>query len=288
MIAPLGAGAEGSWFAFPHRIAASLDKEALKDYARSQLYQVFRVEPTQPLADDPEPVPVLRVRGTGHTEMPLYPSLKMLRQAILDTYAGMPVEELDTKITQSNQPPDGHEAIAEKPYVALQRGRDAWGASRDNANINSYPNFKLRNGVDEFAIVYGANHQATGKAAYASFTPYVDKDRWLGLPDGTITSNNYDADGQPGGGEAAGQRHAGQPGEVAADGEDVGEVHGQRVAGLLAQAEGGGRRGGRDHQVDLLEGAGEVARDQRPDLLRLFAPVHPAARATASSAYWRR
>jgi hypothetical protein len=141
---------------------------------------------------------VLRVRGTGHTEMPLYPSLKLLRQEILDRYSGMTAEELDTKITQTNQPPDGHEAIAEKPYVALQRGKDAWGASRDNTNINSYPNFRLRDGVDEFVIVYGANHQTTGKATYASFTPYVDKDRWLGLQDGTITSNTYDADGQPG------------------------------------------------------------------------------------------
>lgn len=198
VIAPLGTGDNGSWFAFPHRIAAPLDKEALKDYARSDLYRAFRVTPTQPIADDPEPVPVLRVRGTGHTEMELYPSLKLLRQAILDRYAGMPAEELDTKITQTNQPPDGHEAIAEKPYVALQRGKDAWGASRDNANINSYPNIRLRNGVEEFAIVYGVNHQTTGKATYASFTPYVDKDRWLGLQDGTITSNNYDAGGLPG------------------------------------------------------------------------------------------
>ncbi len=198
VIAPLGAGDTGSWFAFAHRIAASLDQEALEDYARSDLYKAYRVAPAQPLADDPEPVPVLRVRGTGHTEMPLYPSLKLLRQAILDRYAGMSVEELDTKITQSLQPPDGHEAIAEKPYVALQRGKDAWGASRDNASINSYPNFRLRSGVNEFVIVYGANHQTTGKATYASFTPYVDKDRWIGLSDGTLTSNHYDGDGLPG------------------------------------------------------------------------------------------
>ena len=198
VIAPLGAGADGSWFAFPHRIAASLDTEALEDYVSSQLYQAFRVAPAQPLPDDPEPVPVLRVRGTGHTEMPLYPALKLLRLAILDTYAGMTAEELDSKISQNKQPPDGHEAIAEKPYVALQRGKDAWGASRDNVSITSYPNFRLRDGANEFVIVYGANHQATGKAIYASFTPYVDKDRWLGLPDGTITSNNYDAGGQPG------------------------------------------------------------------------------------------
>jgi hypothetical protein len=37
------------------------------------------------IGDDPEPVPILRVRGTGHTEMELYRSLKKLRQAILDS-----------------------------------------------------------------------------------------------------------------------------------------------------------------------------------------------------------
>jgi hypothetical protein len=204
IIAPLGVdnpatkAVEGSWFALPHRIAASLDQGGLEAYAKNSPYVAYRVKPNEALAPDPEPVPVLLVRGTGHTEMPLYPSLKKLREAILARYAGMTAEELDTRITQSYQPPDGHEAIAEKPYVALQRGKDAWGASRDNASLTSYPNFKLHAGVDDFAIVYGANHQTTGKATYTSFTPYVDKDRWFGLTDGTATSNNYDADGEPG------------------------------------------------------------------------------------------
>jgi hypothetical protein len=198
VVAPLGAGEKGSWFAFPHRIAASLDRPALEAYLTNSPYAVFRVKPNQPLQGDPEPVPILRVRGTGHTEMELYPSLKQLRDAILDSYAGMPAEELDTKITQTQQPPDGHEAIAEKPYVALQRGKDAWGASRDNVSLTSSPNFRLREGVEEFAIVYGANHQSTSKATYTSFTLYADKDRWIGLTDGTVTSNSYDGDEQPG------------------------------------------------------------------------------------------
>ena len=156
------------------------------------------VTPNQPLADDPEPVPVLRVRGTGHTEMPLYPSLKRLRQAILDRYAGMPATELDTSVTHDTILPDNHEAICEKPFVGLQRGIDVFGASRDNTSLTSYPSFRLRDGEDESVIVYGANHQTTAKATYASFTLYADQDRWFGLKNGTITSNNYDAPGQPG------------------------------------------------------------------------------------------
>jgi hypothetical protein len=198
VIAPLGIGAEGSWFALALRLAVNLDPTAVQNYGRNPPYKAFRVTPDQPLQNDPEPVPVLRVRGTGHTEMALYPSLKLLRQAILDRYTGMPAEELDTKITQGTVWPDNHEVICEKPFVGLQRGVDVWGTSRDNASLTSYPNFRLREGEDEFVIVYGANHQATGKATYASFTPYVDQDRWFGLKDGTITSNNYDAGRQPG------------------------------------------------------------------------------------------
>jgi hypothetical protein len=198
IIAPLGIGAEGSWFVLANRLAVTLEPTAVENYARNPPYEAFRVTPDRPLKDDPEPVPVLRVRGTGYTEMPLYPSLKLLRQAILDTYSGMPAKELDTKVVQQTALPDNHEIITEKPYVGLQRGIDPWGISRDNANVNSYPSFRLRDEVDEFVIVYGANHQTTGKATYASFSVYVDKERWFGLPNSTVTSNNYDAGGQPG------------------------------------------------------------------------------------------
>ena len=198
VIAPLGVGDEGSWFALVHRVAVPLVQTAVEDYGRNPPYRAFRVTPHQRLKDDPEPVPVLRIRGTGHTEIPLYPSLKKLRQAILDRYAGMPAKELDSKITQETLLPGNHEAIAEKPFVGLQRGIDVFGASRDNVSITSYPSFRLRDDKDEFVIVYGVNHQTTGKATYASFTPYVDKDRWFGLKDGTTTSNNYDATGNPG------------------------------------------------------------------------------------------
>jgi hypothetical protein len=63
------------------------DKAALETYLKQPPYKVFRVMPKEPLPADPEPVPVLRVRGTGHTEMALCPSLKKLRQAILTEYA---------------------------------------------------------------------------------------------------------------------------------------------------------------------------------------------------------
>ena len=198
VLAPLGVGDQGSWFALVHRVAVPLDKPAVEAYGRTPPYKAYRVTPNHPLQDDPEPVPVLRVRGTGHTEMPLYPSLKKLRQAILDTYADLHAMPLDSKITQETLRPGDHDAIAEKPFVGLQRVVDVFGASRDNVSITSYPNFRLRDDVNEFVIVYGVNHQTTGKATYASFTLYADKDRWFGFKDGTTTSNDYDVGGNMG------------------------------------------------------------------------------------------
>jgi hypothetical protein len=42
------------------------------------------------------------------------------------------------------------------------------------------------------------------------------------------------------------------------------------IVAALAKREGGAGRGGREEQVDLLEGALEVAGDQRADLLSLI------------------
>jgi hypothetical protein len=203
VIGPLGMGNQGSVFAFGHRVAVAENQTDLLNYVQNapKNFAVFRLTPNDQLADQlaghPEPVPVLRVRGTGHTEMALYPSLKELRQAILDGYAGMPVKELDTKVWETVTP-DNRELIAEKPYVGLQRGIQLIGATRDTNYLGTFPNFRLRDGVDEFVIVYGVNHQTTGKVTYTSFSIYADKDRWFGLQDGTKTSPYYDGSELPG------------------------------------------------------------------------------------------
>src|SRR5262245_3559521 len=70
-------------------------------------------------------------------------------------------------------------------------------------------------------------------------------------------------------GEPGRNRKAGKAGHVHRHGEDVLEIHGERVAGLLAERERGRRRGRRQHDVDLAPGLVEVALDKRADLLRL-------------------
>ena len=207
VIAPLGVsrdGKEGSWFGWVHRVAVPQNVTEVEDYIRNPTYRVFRVTPVDPstgevgtepvLTPDPEPAPILRVRGTGHTEMDLYPALKRLRQAILDRYTGMPgqsFKELDTHVWTLVTRNDGREVVGEKPYVGLQREIQLLGVGRDTNYLATYPNFMLRQGVDEFVIAYGVNHQATGKVTYSSVSIYADKDRWFGPKDGTFLSPNF-------------------------------------------------------------------------------------------------
>ena len=88
--------------------------------------------------------------------------------------------------------------IVEKPYVGLQHCIQVIWGTRDTNYLATYPNFRLRDGVDEFVIVYVVNHQTTGKVTCTSFSIYADKDRWFGLQDGTTNSTNYDGTGNPG------------------------------------------------------------------------------------------
>ncbi len=204
VIAPLGIsldGAEASWLGFVHRVAVPEDRTALEEYIKNPPYKLFRVTPVDPatgevgtgpvFAPDPEPVPILRVRGTGHTEMELYPALQRLRQAILASNTVMPgqyYKELDTHIWTTVTREDNREVNVEKPYAGLQRGIQLLGGGRDTNYLATYPNFMLREGVDEFVIAYGVNHQATGKVTYSSVSIYADKDRWIGPKDGTMLS----------------------------------------------------------------------------------------------------
>jgi hypothetical protein len=202
VLGPLGRGDKGSVWFLAQRVAVPEDTEELRAFLLQvgTLNKVFRVTPNDPLAeqlgDDPEPVPVLRVRGTGHTEMALYPALKKLRAKILEKYGPLvsdQFKELDTKIweLEAQDTPIDRAIRGEKPYVGLQRGVAVLGASRDTNYLGSFPNFKLRDDKNEFVIVYGVNHQKTGKATYSSFAIYADKLRWFGLDNGTTLNRDF-------------------------------------------------------------------------------------------------
>ena len=136
-------------------------EQAGQQYMANPPVAVLRVTPTTPLEPSelrPLPVEKLRPRGTGRTEMDFMPEVEALRQAILAAYPEWQADELTPAVW------------LEESFPALQRGVDVLGESRDTVYLRSEETFNL--GEDDFLVVYGTNHQATGKATYANFTVY--------------------------------------------------------------------------------------------------------------------
>jgi hypothetical protein len=135
--------------------------------------RVFRVRPKAEFPSDPLPAPVLRTRGTGHTEVDLYPTLEKLHEAILNENKAYSAEELDTSWPDSPRFfPEGYAAIERRVAYLDPSDLGSGGYGRDaNYRVSSW--FDL--GPEDFAIVYGVDHAATGKATYSSAAVYLDK-----------------------------------------------------------------------------------------------------------------
>jgi hypothetical protein len=102
------------------------------------------------------------VRGTGDTEMALAPALRDLREAILNRHSDLQATELVT------------EAAPGQEYECLQKEINGYGPTRDSLYMRTDSTFKLPDSPEDFLIVYGVNHEAAGKATYASLTVYED------------------------------------------------------------------------------------------------------------------
>jgi hypothetical protein len=210
-ITPLGIGPQGSILILGMRNAVPLNQGEYEEYVRRSIdddllngpYRVFRITPPTELPPDPYPVPKLRVRGTGQSELDLYPALKSLERAIIAKEAqrnpALPLKQLTGRFWQDPMANGQFEWIDE-PWAGMQIGNYSYLGTRDTNYIQTYPYFKLRSNVDEYVIVYGINHQRTGKATYTSFSVYVEPTfgtgREIGL--GTVTDPKYDAGGNPG------------------------------------------------------------------------------------------
>ena len=156
--------------------AMSQYKAAMTDPNLAPL-RVFRVRPVTEFPADPLPAPVLRTRGTGRTEMDLFPTMEKLRQAILAQYgAGFDATELDTLLPDVF--PEGYPAI-QRGVVYLGPGHEgSAGYGRDASYLVS-PWFDLPD--NGFAIVYGVDHAATRKATYSSVSVYLDQTLDIGV-----------------------------------------------------------------------------------------------------------
>jgi hypothetical protein len=181
------------------RPALYKDKQAGDEYLNHTPATIFRITPNQTTKLDPYNYPELRVRGTGKTEFDLMPDLEKLREAILNKYSNLNATELPTSQTVTPGS-DG-----------MQRGIDVIGPDNDccylwsaNQTASSptppfpnisqyypflqYPRITLGNDPNEFIIVYGVNHVATGKATYSNFALY-GADIWNGVK--AITNEDF-------------------------------------------------------------------------------------------------
>lgn len=179
------------------RPALYKDKQAGDEYLNHTPATIFRITPNQTTNLDPYNYPELRVRGTGKTEFDLMSDLEQLREVILDKYSNLNATELPTSQTITV----GSDGI--------QRGIDVIGPNNDccylwseNQTVSSptppipnlsqyYPFLQrptLGNDTNEFIIVYGVNHVATGKATYSNFALY-GADAWNGIK--AITNEDF-------------------------------------------------------------------------------------------------
>jgi hypothetical protein len=178
-IVKMGLEAEADSFAFIHRVAFFKDKKAGDAYLAKPQGTVLRLTPkSQTEKLQPHEVPRLRVRGNGDaSELDLTDDLEELRQAILKKYQGAQVTELSTSIWL----PEG--------YYAIQKGIDVIGENRDTTYLWT-DQFTLADNPNEFIIVYGVNHAATGKVTYSNFGIYGAK-----LINGVGAVSNHDFTG---------------------------------------------------------------------------------------------
>ncbi len=163
------------YFQFMSRIAVPTDRVALEAYISSPGSIILRLTPKEkPTRLDPFPVPTLRVRGTGTTEMALLPAVDALRTAILARYSNLEAIEVPTSIAL----PEGY-AATQSRINTMGDTRDAayfstievaaWTNPQDSRRAAAFP---LGNDPNEFFIVYGVNHEASGKASYANCAFY--------------------------------------------------------------------------------------------------------------------
>jgi hypothetical protein len=180
------------------RPALYKDEQAGSDYRNNTPAVIFRITPNESTKLDPYRVPEQRVRGTGTTEFDLMDDLQQLRSAILENYSNLNATELPT----SQWFPPGNDGF-QRGINVYGPDNDAiylwtatqtvsaqipwtWDASVYNSFIDKYYPFvrdsevTLGNSANEFLIIYGVNHVATGKATYSNLAVY-GADGWNGV-----------------------------------------------------------------------------------------------------------
>ena len=152
-------------FCFLGRVSQPEDAALCSDYfaSLSETSTVYRVTPEDETASAPYENETLTPRGTGVHESARLDNARQhldeIRSAILQNYQDdYDYEELRTDIAV----PEG--------LTAYFNDTNAQGDNRDTAYLMT-PDFTLQSDED-FVIVYGVNHTATGKAQYSNAVLY--------------------------------------------------------------------------------------------------------------------
>ena len=175
-IVRMGVDMYGDIFSWILRAAIPDDQDALDAYRNQEpdqeppIVRIFRVTPetTAPVypqtSPDPFPIPGFRAHGTGQTEFNLLPAVRDLRKAILATHGGL---QAATEYPSSqwlfyglHHMDVNDDGLAPSTDALYLKTNESLGTLSDDPN--------------EFVIVYGANHQQTGKAMYMNVTMYGD------------------------------------------------------------------------------------------------------------------
>lgn len=136
---------------------------------------LFRVTPGTPAIAKPFPMPPLRVRGTGESEMRLMNKLAELRAGVIAANPGMYATDFLTA------------QACYEDYDNLQRKTWADGGTRDAFVLDAgwmVPQSNLNDIItladDEYLVIYGVNHVATRKSTYMNVnfyaTGYIEDD----------------------------------------------------------------------------------------------------------------
>lgn len=163
----MGLEAGKDTFIFMMRIALWAQQNIGNLYLNNidRFIKVFRITPGIPLHHPaPWPVPTLKIRETGITEYQVVPNARRdfdhLRNEIIEKYGSAEYDHVDLDLTVGI--PDN--------YNAILRDINVYGDDRDAVYFKT-EDFQLTSD-DDFVIVYGVNHERTGKAIYANASFY--------------------------------------------------------------------------------------------------------------------
>ncbi len=160
-LARLGVENEKDTLTFVLRMATNDYPQEYIDSPRT----ILRVSPAQPVPApslDPLPLPKLRVRGTGKTEVSLLPAVDQLGKAIVAAYP----DYTATVICTTNWS-EGLNCI-ENEQNCLADNRDTPYIVPSFNPVTAGLDQAVILGPDDFLMAYGVNHAAAGKAVYSN------------------------------------------------------------------------------------------------------------------------